>query len=184
MMAMLQAAAPELGFSFRSIGRFAKRAYNVAALPVRAMARVANATAASLCRDGKSVAGDSQSSSFCRAMKMKDSVNARKYLPAAVQRATQRAEAARRAYATAQQIRTASGLSGPSAEGVALLGDFRSANDMNLLADLHGADSADLAFALSGVDPNGLGDFTSGDALAMAPIAALVVTGLWMLKRR
>jgi hypothetical protein len=168
MVAMLQPTPSELGFGFRSIGRLAKRSFNVAAMPIRAAARVANVTAASLCKDGKSVAGDSQSSSFCRAMKLKDSVTARKYLPAAVQRAAARAATARQIYSQAKTAATQPGLS---------------ASDVQLLSSLEGADSNDLAFALAGVDPNGLGAFTTSDALATAPFAIAVAAGFWMLTR-
>ncbi len=165
---MLHSTTPELGFGFRSIGRFAKKAYSTAAMPIRAAARVANVTAASLCRDGKAVTGDAQSASFCRAMKMKDSVRVRKYLPAAVQQAARRAAAARRTYS---QVRTAATQSGLSAA------------DIELLASLHGTDPNDLSFALAGVDSGELGAFTTGDALAAAPIAVAVAAGLWMLTR-
>jgi hypothetical protein len=159
---------PELGFGFRSIGRLARRAYNVAALPVRAATKIANATAASLCRDGKSMAGDAKSQSFCRAMKMKDTVKIRQLLPSAVQQAAARAESAR---TTTQQIYATA--TRPVSEA-----------DTNLLAALHGANPDELSFALAGVDPDQLSGVSSNEFLAMAPIAAAVVAGFWLLKRR
>lgn len=165
---MLHSTTPELGFGFRSIGRFAKKAYSTAAMPIRAAVKVANATASSLCRDGKAVAGGAQSASFCRAMKMKDSANVRKYLPAAVQQAAQRAASVQQTYS---QVRTAATQSGLSAA------------DIQLLASLHGADTNDLSFALAGVDSGELGAFTTSEALAAVPIAVAVAAGLWMLTR-
>lgn len=100
----------ELGWGFRSIGRLAKRAakgaygagkfgFKVASLPASAARKVANATAAALCRNGNSAAGDSSSQAFCRAVKFKDQLSIRKYLPNAVQQAAQRTAAARATYA-------------------------------------------------------------------------------------
>lgn len=56
--------------------------------------------------------------------------------------------------------------------------------DTNLLSSLAGASQDELAFALAGVDPSEIGSaVTSGDMLAMAPVAAAVAAGLWMLTR-
>lgn len=159
----------ELGWGFRSIGRLAKRAakgaYSVASLPTSVARKVANAAAATLCRDGKSATGDASSQAFCRAVKFKDQVSIRKYLPNAVQQAAQRAAAARATYNRAR---------------AAAMSDA----DTNLLAGLAGADQGDLAFALAGVDPNEIsGAVTTTDMLAMAPVAAAVAAGLWMLTR-
>lgn len=157
----------ELGFGFKSIKRFASRAYNVAALPAQAASRVARATASAMCRDGKSVSGDARTQAFCRAVKMKNEALARKYLPSAVQRAAQRAATTRQIYTAA----TAQPVSG-----------FESA-DVNLLASLNGADPGDLAFALAGVTPGDLGAVPTRDLMAAAPFAIAVAAGVWMLVR-
>lgn len=160
----------ELGWGFRSFGRFIKRAaksaYSVASLPASLARKAANAAASTLCRG--SAASNPSSRAFCQAMKLKDQVNIRKYLPNAVQQAAQRAAAAKAAYARAQQV-----YARPLSDA-----------NTNLLASLAGASQDDLAFALAGVDPNEIsGAVTSGDMLAMAPVAAAVAAGLWMLTR-
>lgn len=164
-------ASPELGFGFRSIGRLARRAVNVAALPVSAARRVANVASSALCRDGKSVSSDSRTQAFCKAVKMKDSVNVRRFLPSAVQQAAQRAATAQQMYAQAR------------ATAAQPLKGFEAAGDVDLLASLHGADSTDLAFALAGVEPGELGAFDTKELLAVTPVAIAVATGLWMLTR-
>lgn len=164
-----------LGFGWRSITglakRAAKRAYKVASIPTRVASRIANVTASSLCRNGAATTSDAPSRAFCRAMKAKDEFSARKYLPAAVQTAANRAKAAQQLYVQAAAV-AQQPLKGADP-------------DTNLLASLSGAGTEELSFALAGVDPGEIGAVaTSSELLALAPLALVVAAGVFMLTRK
>jgi hypothetical protein len=169
----------DLGFgwkSFKRVGSFAARvgkgAYNVAAVPTRAMLRVANATQGVLCKDGGASSG-STAQAFCRAAKYKDAATMRRLLPQATALAA-RAARAKQVYTQAQAV-----YRGQPAKPAGM-----SAADMNLLASMDDAAPDDLAFALAGVDPGEIGAvLTRTDAVVILPGALAVAAGFWMLFR-
>jgi len=89
----------DLGFGWKSIGRGLKKAakatYKVSAMPAKLAMKAANATASSLCRGSGPTGSDRDAktaSSFCKAMKAKDYVAARKFLPDATAYAAKKAK--------------------------------------------------------------------------------------------
>jgi len=205
----------DLGWGWRSIGRGIKKVgqttYKVASLPAAAAIKVANATAKGLCAGGgPSGSGrDAQTASaFCKAMKDKDAVSARRLLPAATAYAAKKAKLE----TTASAVQKAYGVNGFGASSSAKRANYKACvaaqmselemsrsdaeytcrseleglddSEMNLLAAMDDVDPDSLAFALAGVDPTELGStFTTSELLATLPMAAAVGAGLWLLLR-